>query len=149
MSDPITTALDAATHIEVAADVRYWEDTEINGVEDTDGTLVPGRDGETWKVKIDLATGQIQNWPADTNASIHYKICDAGEYWLLNAAGARIAKWRGHYVPDDFLCHGDDGFGDYIIFDTYGDGRIVGYSKPGIDPMRWGLLPSVRLGGGE
>ena len=31
------------------AGVRYWEDAMVNGEEDTEGSLIPCRDGEYWK----------------------------------------------------------------------------------------------------
>lgn len=131
----------AATHLDVEADVRYWEDASVNGVEDEDGTLIPGRDLNTWKIRLDLAAGRIAGWPQGTTARIHYKVCDQGEYWLSDAIGTRIAKWRGHYVPDSFLCH-DGGFdsGDYIIMNVSEDGTIEGYRQPRIDKDRWLLL---------
>lgn len=42
----------------------------------------------------------------------------------------RVAKWAGSYVPGDFLCHGDNGFGDYIIFKVGFDGLIEKYRAP-------------------
>lgn len=126
-----------AAFIEVAADVRYWEDATVNGVEDTDGTLIPGRDGDTWRCRIELLDGIIVDWPADTAARIHYKVCDAGEYWLLGTSGNRLAKYRSDYVPGEFLCHGSEGFGDYIIMNVEPGGGIVGYTAPKIDPSRW------------
>lgn len=129
-----------ASHIEVEAEVRYWEDAAVNGVEDADGTLIPGRDGDLWKVRIDLAQGRIEDWPAGIAADIHYKVCDAGEYWLADHAGRRIAKWRGGYVPSAFLCHGDSGFGDYIIMSVSDDGTISNYARPSIEAERWAAL---------
>lgn len=129
--------LEHATHIEVEAGVRYWEDASVNGVEDDDGTLIHGREGDLWKVRIELLDGIIEGWPEGMEADIHYKVCDAGEYWLTDANGKRLAKWKGHYVPDAFLCHGSEGFGDYIIMSVAIGGGIVGYSMPAIDPERW------------
>jgi hypothetical protein len=126
-----------ATHIEVDANVRYWEDASVNGVTDEDGSLIPGRQGDAWQVRIELATGRVENWPAGTTANIHYKVCDEGQYWLTDAAGNRVAKSRGHYVPDEFLCHGDNGYGDYIIMTVGGDGVIEQYRQPAIEPERW------------
>ncbi|PBB75181.1 hypothetical protein CK227_10335 [Mesorhizobium sp. WSM4308] len=118
------------------AGVRYWEDAFVNDVEDTDGTLIPGRVGDDWCVKIDIATGTIIDWPQSTTADIHYKVCDAGEYWLLDAEGNKIAGREG-YVPGDFLCHGDNGFGDYIILKVGHDGKIASYERPEIVPEDW------------
>jgi hypothetical protein len=121
-----------AEYIEVSAEVRYWEDATVNGQEDTDGSLIPFKSGLLWKPVIRIADGVVMNWPQGTVASIHYKVCDAGEYWLLDAEKKRIAKASGYYVPDG-LCHGDTGCGDYIIFDVDGSGQIAKYSKPDIE----------------
>lgn len=131
----------AATHLDVEADVRYWEDATVDGAVDEDGILIPGRDGDCWRIRLDLAAGRIENWPEGKKAEIHYKVCDQGEYWLSDPEGMRIAKWRGHYVPDGFLCH-DGGFdgGDYIIMNVSGDGTIEGYTRPRIDRDRWLIL---------
>lgn len=126
-----------AKYIEVKAAVRYWEDADINGVEDDYGTLIPFRSGDDWCPVINLDTGIIEDWPSGTVARIHYKVCDAGEYWLLDESKTRIAKWNGCYVPNKFLCHGDNGFGDYIIMDIDRTGVITGYSQPEINHDQW------------
>lgn len=128
--------MEQAKFIEVSAEVRYWEDAYLNGEEDTGGKI-PLRNGALWEPVIELATGQVQNWPEGVEADIHYKVCDAGEYWLQNEAGERIGKWKGYYVPNDFLCIGDNGYGDYIIFKVGGDGKIIGWEKPCIDSEEW------------
>lgn len=119
----------------VAARVRYWEDATVNGAEDTDGSLIPLRDGDQWMVTIDLATGRIKDWPEGTTADIHYKVCDAGAYWLADSDGKSVAKWDGFYVPDDLLA-GGDGYGDYIILKVDGAGTIEGWN-PAIDEDEW------------
>ena len=129
--------LSQARFVKVSAAVRYWEDARVNGVEDVDGTLIPFRTGELWLPIIDLATGKFLDWPAGLEANIHYKVCDAGEYWLLNEARQRIAKWKGYYVPDDVLCVGDRGYGDYIILKVGADGVVLGWKKPYLDEERW------------
>ena len=128
--------MEQARFIEVDAGVRYWEDATINGVDDAAGA-VPFRKGDSWMPVIELATGRVVNWPADTTADIHYKVCDAGEYWLLDEAGSRIAKWAGCYVPDDILCVGENGYGDCIIFKIGDDGLITGWKLPSIDDDQW------------
>lgn len=129
-----------AHYIEVSAAVRYWEDATVNGEEDSDGKLIPFRFGDMWKPVIRLADGWVLNWPEGAEADIHYKVCDGGEYWLHDEAGDRIAKWRDHYVPDKFLCHGDSGSGDYIILKVGADGKIAEWRVPEIDPEEWPLL---------
>lgn len=132
--------LSEATHIEVEAEVRYWEDACVNGLIDEDGSRIFGREGDLWKVRIDLLDGIVQDWPAGDSAEIHYKVCDQGLYWLTDASGNRLAKWRGHYVPNDFLCHGSEGFGDYIILNVAVGGGIEGYRTPRINPEQWEVL---------
>lgn len=118
------------------AGVRYWEDATVNGVTDEAGTLIPGRVGSIWRVKIDLATGKVADWPEGTTADIHYKVCDDGKYWLLDAENCTVAVREG-YVPNDFLCHGDSGYGDYIILTIGPDGQIANYSRPKIVAADW------------
>lgn len=128
-----------ARFIEVDAGVRYWEDARLNGKEDTSGEI-PLRRGDGWCPVIELATGRVQDWPEGTEADIHYKVCDQGEYWLLDEAKSSIAKWRGYYVPNEFLCVGDNGYGDYIIFKIGGDGLIEGWKTPAVDPEQWAAM---------
>lgn len=136
-----------ATHIEVSAEVRYWEDARVDGIEDKGGTFIPFRSGNLWKPRIRLSDGLVEGWPEETTASIHYKVCDAGEYWLTDEAGTRVAKWYGYYVPDHFLCHGDRGYGDYIIFEVGEDGKIVNWRKPSIEPDEWTVEDASKTAG--
>lgn len=122
----------SAAYIEVSANVRYWEDATINGADDTDGTLTPSRNGECWTPVIRLADGVVMDWPQGTVANVHFKVCDQGEYWLQDERRKRIAKWGGHYVPDDFLCPGDNGDGDYIIMKINAEGVIQKWKNPEI-----------------
>lgn len=119
-----------AKFIEISAAVRYWEDATVNGKEDVGGTLIPCRTGPSWTPVIELDTGLILNWPTGVEACIHYKVCDAGEYWLLDENKQRIAKWKTSYVPNKILCVGGSGYGDYIIFKVGADGRVVGWLRP-------------------
>ena len=119
-----------ATYLEVCATARFWEDATVNGVEDTDGTLMPMRENEHWRPVIRLADGALMNWPQGTTAHIYYKVCDEGEYWLLDDAQKRVAKWSDCYVPDAFLCQSHDGFGDYIRLKIGADGQIEEWRVP-------------------
>jgi hypothetical protein len=121
----------------VSAGVRYWEDTEVNGISDKAGTLIPFRSGDLWRPAIELATGKVLNWPTDTTADIHYKVCDAGEYHLEDKEGRR-AKYKGDYVPD-ILAVGERGFGDYIILKITAEGVIEGWKEPQLDDEDWEL----------
>lgn len=125
-----------AKYIEVSAEVRYWDDARVNGKEDAAGSLIPFRVGDKWCPKIRLEDGYLMGWPEGTTADVLYKVCDQGEYWLADDNG-RVAKWRGDYVPDDFLCHGDAGFGDYIVFNVGTDGKIKRWRRPEINADWW------------
>lgn len=129
--------MENATHLIAHAGVRYWEDAMVNGVVDEDGDLIPGRMLDEWRITIELATGKVLNWPTGTMADVHYKVCDDGHYWLADASGTKIAKYRSDYVPDEYLCHGDNGYGDYIILKIGGNGQIANYQRPPFDPDRW------------
>ena len=122
-----------ATYIEVSAGVRYWEDASVTGTEDADGTLMPMRKGDNWEPVIRLADGMVMDWPQGTKADVHFKVCDAGEYWLLDDERKRVAKWAGYYVPDDFLCPGENGYGDYIIMKVRTDGQIEKWKAPAVE----------------
>lgn len=123
---------DSVSYIEVSAGVRYWEDATINGADDLAGTMTPFRKGDNWCPVIRLGDGLVMDWPAGMEAYIHFKVCDDGEYWLLDEGRQRIAKWAGFYVPDDFLCPGENGSGDYIILTIGADGIIEGWGQPEI-----------------
>ena len=73
--------------------VRYYEDSELNGVaDDSTPPKMPCYDKEDkrWKLTIDVDNGQITNWEKGNTAKIHYKVCDDGEYkiTLLSASSA-------------------------------------------------------------
>ena len=106
----------------VNADVRHWEDATINGKEDVDGTLLPCRKGSNWCPVIVLETGTIENWPVGTVADIHFKVCDAGIYQLIDSEG-NIVKEIDGYVPD-IMCPEGEGYGDYIIMKIDANGKI-------------------------
>ncbi|MBW9334541.1 hypothetical protein FEE59_13565 [Herbaspirillum sp. RU 5E] len=121
-----------AIYIEVEAGCRYWEDGSINGQEDAEGKM-PHRREDYWCPVIRLADGVVMDWPADTEADIHYKVCDDGSYYLLNENRERIGKWAGYYVPDDILCPGTNGYGDYIILKIDRNGSIANWTPPAIE----------------
>lgn len=113
--------------------VRYWEDATVNGVEDADGSRIPCRKGTAadnnnlgggdWCPTIDLESGKIVGWPEGTTASIHYKVCDDGDYALLDAEQNVVAEIHG-YVPS-LMCPELEGFGDYVIMEIGADGAIA------------------------
>lgn len=119
---------------------RYWEDAKINGIEDTYGELMPLKENQSVRMTIDLESGRVLNWPEGTTAKLYYKVCDQGEYFLLNDIQETIAKYKSDYVPDSFLCFGDEGFGDYIIMNINEEGFIESYTKPQIRKDLWKIL---------
>jgi hypothetical protein len=114
-------------YCQVAAQVRYWEDAEVNGVEDTDGTLMPCRDGELWCPKINVDTGVIVNWEQGKTAKVHFKVCDSGSYSLQNEYGNNILMIEDDYVPNK-LIPGE--YGDYIIMTIDENGKIDEWETP-------------------
>lgn len=112
--------------LKVEAGVRYWEDASVNGVSDEDGSLIPLRSGDCWCPTIHIDSGTILEWPEGVEASIHYKVCDAGTYTLLDDTGADVRTING-YVPG-ILSPGGSGYGDYIIMKVDGAGKIENWS---------------------
>ena len=116
--------------LSVVAHVRYWCDATVNGLKgvDDDEAADPGipcRVGDSWCPVIDVDTGQITNWTKGTTATVHYKVCDAGVYELLDPKGNRIATLDG-YVPSMMSPDGN-GYGDYIKMTIDADGFIEGW----------------------
>lgn len=107
----------------VHAGVRYWEDSEVNGEEDTDGDLIPCRVGDMWKPIIDIDKGIITNWKQGTTAKIHYKVCDCCGWELLDESGNIILSAEDGYVPTT-LSPAENGYGDYIIMTVSDNGKI-------------------------
>lgn len=106
--------------------VRYWEDGIINGVEDTDDDpKIPLRKGDMWLLEIHLHDGSIRDWPVGTMAKVHYKVCDAGVYHLLDA-DRQVVITKAGYVPSMLAPQGG-GYGDYVILDIGPDGIIKGW----------------------
>lgn len=63
--------------LQVKADVRYWEDSEINGENDSkDGDNVPCKVNGNWCPEIDIEIGKILNWEQGKTAEIHYMVAD-------------------------------------------------------------------------
>lgn len=115
--------------------VRYWEDGWINGVEDSDGSRIPCREGTSadndrlgggnWCPTIDLETGIIEKWPQGTTADLHYKVCDDGFYELLNEMREVVASVDGYVI--DMMCPEPEGFGDYVIMKIDESGKIANF----------------------
>ena len=108
----------------VKAEVRYWEDSEINGESDNEnGNNIPCKNGDIWNPEIDIETGVIINWEQGKTANIHYKVCDLCGFELKDENGNIVHKEEDGYVPET-LAPKERGYGDYIIMDIDSDGKI-------------------------
>ncbi|WLS01699.1 hypothetical protein [Shinella oryzae] len=106
--------------------VRYWEDGTVNGVDDDDDNpAMPFASKDGWRVLIDIEAGVIIDWPKGTTADVHYKVCDAGVYSLLDADRKEVKQIDG-YVPS-IMCPEGNGYGDYVIMKIDGDGKIANF----------------------
>ncbi|WKS98519.1 hypothetical protein NYR30_06910 [Gallibacterium salpingitidis] len=80
----------------------------------------PLRDGDQWCGIIDLDTFKIENWPKNYPAKMNMKICDDGEYYLLdenrNIIGTLVNDYIPHCVPNNY--------GDYIDLHIDEAGKI-------------------------
>lgn len=108
--------------LRVEAEVRYWEDADLNGQEDFDGNI-PCRYDHFWCPDIDTETGKINNWVIGNTAKLHYKVCDGCHWELLDEKDEIVVQNGNDYVPDT-LCPERNGYGDYIIMSIDKDGYI-------------------------
>jgi len=99
-----------------------WENFFINGISDIDGNLTPFRNDDYWCPEIDIDNGLILNWSKDTIGKIHYKVCDDGEYSLVDSNGSIVLYYDG-YVPKILDMYGES-YGDYLIMLIDSDGKI-------------------------
>lgn len=114
--------------LQVRAGVRYWEDADINGeTAEEDGSNTPCKNGDNWQPKIDVETGRIINWEQGKTASVHYKVCDDGDYTLIDSKGQVIAKKEGYVISA--LAPRENGYGDYIMMDINEDGIIEDWDE--------------------
>ncbi|MFA3130088.1 hypothetical protein KWG22_19030 [Acinetobacter pittii] len=108
----------------VKAHVRYWDDSEINNVPDTEnGANAPCKIGDMWSPKIDVATGLIENWEPGKTAFIHYKVSDCCGFELLDPENNVVVSREDGYVPKT-LSPAGNGYGDYIIMKIGANGQI-------------------------
>lgn len=116
-----------ARFLKAICGVRYWEDAEVNGEPEAEELpTIPFSGPDAWKPMIDIEGGLIVGWPKGTTAKVHYKVCDAGLYTLLDYS-LNVIKEIDGYVPK-IMCPGGDGYGDYVIMEIDGDGKIANWS---------------------
>lgn len=111
-----------AKYVLVEASVWYWEDAKLNGFM-AYKRQIPCRCGDIWAPIIDIDSGRIINWENGIEANVHFKICNAGDYYLLDEDKNKIASYKLSYVPD-ILSIEDIGYGDYIIINISKEGYI-------------------------
>lgn len=85
----------------------------------------PGRDRNTWAVRIILANGMIPYWPIGKKLSLWLKVRDEGVYVILDQAGNELAR-RECYVPHN-LIPGEDG--DYVDLRINEHGVIMNWPR--------------------
>lgn len=107
----------------LAVCVRYWEDGTL-------GEYMPCKKGNMWCPEIDIKTGLIINWTGNQPASIHYKICDQGSYFLKNSKGEIVASVENDYVPSNLI---PSEYGDYIVMEIDATGKISNWGSPTLD----------------
>lgn len=113
-------------YLQADCGVRYWEDGKVNGVDDDDDNpSMPFASKGSWKILIDIEAGVIIDWPNGTTADVHYKVCDAGVYSLLDADRKEVKQLDG-YVPS-IMCPEGNGYGDYVIMKIDRDGKIANF----------------------
>lgn len=110
--------------LNVKANVRYWNDSEVNGEADTEnGDNIPCKIGDLWCPEIDIETGKILNWKEGVSAEIHYKVVDGLAYEIKDDSGNVVLSAEDGYVPNT-LSPKEIGYGDYIIMDIDESGQI-------------------------
>lgn len=142
-----------AKYIQVDAGVRYWQDSTVNGIRDTDcddtynaptipcaeyvgkQNLINSGEDWRWRPLIDIEIGQVVNWRKGVTANLHYKVCDDFYCDILDEDKGVIASYNG-YVPN-VMCPSDDGYGDYIIMSIDDNGFILNWNK-------WSILELIK-----
>lgn len=111
------------TTLEVNAGVRWWEDAEVDGFQESvEGENIPCKEGDRWKPIIDIDKGVITNWEQGKVANVQYKVCDDGIYTLKDDKGNIITE-RAGYVPA-ILCPSGYCCGGYIVIRIDENGAI-------------------------
>lgn len=109
--------------LHIYANVRYWEDAEVNWQLDTEnGDNIPCKKWDQWCPVIDTETGIVENWEKWKTAKIHYKVCDEC-YWELYDNDSMIEYHYDEYMPS-FLCLTEPYNGDYIIMNINENWKI-------------------------
>ena len=85
-----------------------------------------------WELLIDLNEGRVINWPRGFCIKTYFKVCDDGEYVFLDEGKNEVINitksFDQYYVPD-FLALEDSGYGDYVIINIDGNGKIEHFDR--------------------
>ena len=105
------------THIEISVPVEYEEEDMPNDF--------PFRDGDTWKIRVNIDTGAIEGWPPERPYDLHMKVIDGGTYTLFDNA-KEVGIIEENYVPHGVV---PGEYGDYIILSINESGKITNWPK--------------------
>ena len=126
------------TTLRAVLPTRFPHDSRLNGVHDDEyEPRMPftTKHGEAWAshvltLDIDIESGKVVGWPADTTADINNKVVDMGIYSILNASGAEICEASGCYVPK--VLRGEEWDDDYVEISIAADGSVKGWQPMGV-----------------
>lgn len=106
----------------------------------------PMRDGDRWGCVVDLATGQIKDWPIGRSLSFYMKVCDEGIYSLIGPDGQVVVSLDGEYIPHGVI---PGEWGDYIDLEINENGLITNWlKKPDLSKFQDYILRDItRLDG--
>lgn len=85
----------------------------------------PKRYGDMWQAEIDIATGEIHDWPQGKTLDMYMKVVDTGTYILRDGDGNIIAE-RNDYVPHGII---PGEWGDYVHLKIDETGKITNWPK--------------------
>jgi hypothetical protein len=104
--------------VKVALAVRYDEEDMPNDF--------PLRSGDMWNATIEIDTGKILDWPAGKSGEFYMKVCDCGNYYLLDENKAVVASIEEDYVPNGVI---PGEYGDYAEFKINESGIVKNWPK--------------------
>ena len=85
--------------------------------------LIEEGSGYRWNIIIDIETGSVIDWPKGVTANVCYKVCDEGEYSLLDSEKNVIVS-KECYVPELASINDPHSYGDYIGLNIEKNGQI-------------------------
>ena len=119
---PITKEVDIK-YISICIAVRYEEEDIPNNA--------PMRNGDMWKVEVDIDAGRILNWPQGQTLDLYMKVCDEGLYRLFDANWNELACIEEGYVPHGIV---PGNYGDYVDLKIDESGVITNWpTRPTFD----------------